>query len=165
MRGGFSQRARRQHPAVAFASVDEHVDVACEAAVLEAVIEEQEVRAARDGLPGERHAIGADPYRHARAATCDEARLVADLFDRPECGGGDVEFFAARAAVAARQHRHAIAATHGLVREVDDDRGLACSADDQVADGDDLRARDAGGLPQAGVEGEVPAAHDERPGG
>jgi hypothetical protein len=122
---------------------DGDVGVAGEAAVLHAVVEDQEVGTGVAGALGEVGAVGSDPDRGGRAALGDEARLVADLADRQQVRGVEAQISARGAAVAPAEHGHAAARPGGPGGQVDDHRGLAAAADGEVADGHDARAFDA----------------------
>ena len=160
-RSGLPQRPGGEHPAIPHPSVHQHVEVARQPPVLEAVVEDEEVGPLPRRGARQRHPIGADPDRHARAAAGDQARLVSYVGDRGQCGGGERAGLARGAPIAAGQHRHPEAPSHRLVGQVHHHGGLARASHHEVSHGDHLRAFHADRAPQAEIEQQVPRADEE----
>ncbi len=135
------------------------VEVAREAAVLEAVVDHDEpgsvgARAA-DGLD----AVGADAHEHAGEAARVQHRLVArtpDVGREAHAVRDEQALRRARPAVAAQDHGHGPASVADTLGDGHGHGRLAGAPHRQAADRDDRDARDADGTHDARSEREVP---------
>ena len=148
-----AQQAAREDVAASegIGGVDGHeVEIAMQAAVLEAVVEHHDTGPGPRRRPGSGDPVGVGDVRHAGEQEGQLGRFVAHGAPRRAVAAGDDGRGVSRPKQAAGHPRH--------------QRGLAGPAQGEVADADHRHRRGVGGE-EAGVVGGVAGRHDAGPGG